>query len=312
MSSCKVQILLSTYNGAEYIDEQIESILSQEVVDFQLLIRDDGSSDQTISKLRQYVTEYPGQVNLSEGVNLGAKDSYFELIQMCSVDFDFYAFCDQDDVWNGKKLMHAITVLKDRPQDIPVMYCSSTAMVDSDLKFIQNWPETPRRPLSLYNALVENIAVGCTIVMNRKAMDFVKASLPINKANVIMHDWWLYLCISAFGEVIFDSDTFILYRQHNNNVIGGPSSNYINKWTRRLKRFIRGKNSFILSKQAAEFLSVFHNKLDIVRRKHIKEFLVSKRKSLIKRYIYTVRTPFYRQDFTDNIVLKILYIFGRV
>ncbi|HFL3236591.1 TPA: glycosyltransferase, partial [Clostridioides difficile] len=116
----KVCVMLSTYNGEKYIDEQIESLLAQSQVDLHIHIRDDGSYDGTVQKVREYAKSYPDQIHVTEGENVGVIGSFFELMLQTSTVYDFYAFCDQDDVWKPYKLSRAVGRLQSRPSDIPL------------------------------------------------------------------------------------------------------------------------------------------------------------------------------------------------
>lgn len=309
-----VQVLLSTYNGAQYISEQLDSLLRQESADLgvDILIRDDGSTDHTSRIISEYVKNFPDKIRLIKGHNEGVVGSFFDLIKESSENHDFLAFCDQDDVWKGSKLSRAVSLLNKRVQNTPLMYCSATSMVDEELNFIRNWPTSLNRPATVYNALIENIAVGCTLVVNRKAMELIKTSPPKTISNLVMHDWWIYLCISAFGDVVFDSEAHILYRQHQSNVIGGQTENLWLKWYHRLLRFIKGKNQGIIRKQATEFIQTFGHLLTPTHSKDIERFLSIQHKNIGYRFLYVIKTPFYRQAWIDSLVFKIAFLMGRI
>lgn len=307
----KVLVMLSTYNGERYLDEQIKSLLKQEKVDLSIFIRDDGSSDRTVSIIEQYIESNPSQVSMVRGENVGVVRSFFELVTCAPLEYDYYAFCDQDDVWEKNKLSRALNML----QDLHIganLYCSSTKMVDEQLTFIKKWPEKPERPLSIYNSLIENVCVGCTMVMNRKAFKLIKEYPPAHMDQIIMHDWWVYLCISAFGQVCFDDESAILYRQHGANVLGGATGGFVSKWTKRFRRFMNGDNYHILSKQAREFLHTFQSLLTDEHVSQIQKFLRSLDGSLFFRVSYVLNSPFYRQSKVDNLVYKAIYIAGKI
>jgi glycosyltransferase involved in cell wall biosynthesis len=312
LERCKVQVLLSTYNGEKYIDEQMKSLLSQEGVELYIIIRDDGSTDGTVGKLEKYIEKYPDRICISENGNLGAAGSFFDLIGKASDEYDYYAFCDQDDVWNKDKIIQAISHLIKKTAGQPLMYCSSTQMVDQHLNPLNIWPSPPQKQLSLYNALIENVCVGCTMLINKEALDIVKSNLPRNLKNVIMHDWWIYLCVSTFGEVVFDIEPSILYRQHQSNALGGSTDGWMDKWRKRSQRFLNGQNHFILSKQAKEFMSSFSQLMDNSQCSEIEELLQTQQRNLLKRVIYIMTTPFYRQSTIDNIVFKLVFIAGKL
>lgn len=307
----KVLVMLSTYNGAKYLDAQMKSLLKQENVNLNILIRDDGSTDETVPIIEQYKNSNPSQINLIHGENVGVVQSFLELVKQSSLEYDYYAFCDQDDVWESHKLARALAMLQDF-QVGPALYCSSTKMVDEHMSLIKKWPVRPKRPLSIYNSLIENVCVGCTMVMNRKALQLVKENPPAHIDQVIMHDWWFYLCISAFGKVLFDDESAILYRQHESNVLGGATGSILGKWVKRLKRFINGENFYILSKQAREFLLTFQSRLPHDHASHIQMFIKGLESHSFSRVLFVVTSPFYRQSKVDNFVYKIVYIAGKI
>ncbi|MGG4553692.1 glycosyltransferase family 2 protein [Paenibacillus humicus] len=313
----KIQVLLSTYNGEQFLNEQLESLLAQQDVDLNILIRDDGSRDSTVSIIDDFVRKYPQVIQLYIGENKGAKASFFDLLEKIAkqpTDFDFVAFCDQDDVWMGEKLISAVKTLQnDKNRDsIPLMYCSATQMVQSDLRKLAVWPRSPRQPIGIYNALVENIAVGCTTVLNREAVSLLAANMPKNITDVIMHDWWAYICVSSSGKVVFDENPHILYRQHANNALGGGTDHWLMKWLNRLKRFSNGKNHYIISNQARVFLETFQSKLPPEQINIIRQLADVPRKRVLERLFFALRHPFYRQSSTDNLVLKVLIFLGKV
>ncbi|WMT40582.1 hypothetical protein RE628_26085 [Paenibacillus sp. D2_2] len=119
------------------------------------------------------------------------------------------------------KLFRAVTKLQIENSSIPLLYCSSTQMVNAALESLSIWPLQPKKELSIYNATVENVVVGCTTILNQVALELIVTHLPDRTDYVIMHDWWAYLSVSSFGKVIFDPEPGILYRQHGNNALGG-------------------------------------------------------------------------------------------
>lgn len=308
-------MLLSTYNGERYICEQLESLLAQEGVRLNLYIRDDGSTDSTQTMIEDYVHRYPEIIKYYPAANVGAKGSFFELMELAYVNKDdshYFAFCDQDDVWDKQKLLRAVTLLSEENGTVPLMYCSTTQMVDAELLPLSIWPNSPSKPLTVYNALVENIAVGCTTVLNKEALQLLISHLPKQQDHVIMHDWWSYLCISTFGKVVFDEKPFIKYRQHSSNVLGGNTDGWIGKWKKRFQRFSKGQNHYIISNQAREFYSCYKHWLECEEKKEIQDFLSSLERSIVNRFLYVLRTPFHRQFAIDNLILKIIYILRKV
>ncbi|MGG4126626.1 glycosyltransferase family 2 protein [Paenibacillus illinoisensis] len=312
MKQPKVLIMMSTYNGERYINEQMDSLMAQVQVETQIYIRDDGSTDITMEKLRPYAEAYPDRIHIRSEHNLGVIRSFFELMRSSPSTFDYYAFCDQDDVWEQDKLIRAITLLETMNSSIPLLYCSSTQMVDQHLNPIGVWPKVPQKQLTFHNALVENSCVGCTMVMNDITFNQIRGSLPSDFNEVIMHDWWIYLYVCTFGEVIFDEHPAIMYRQHQGNVLGGSRDGVIQKWRKRLDRFMNGNNHFILSRQARKFLTTYEDYLTRTQIEEMRNLLRIVNENVIHRLWYACKTPFHRQSLLDNVVLKFVIIAGKL
>ncbi len=209
---------MSTYNGEKYIREQLDSILQQSLP-VEILIRDDGSSDGTISIIEEYMSKGVS-IELIKGENVGVIASFFELIKVAP-ESDYYAFSDQDDYWLEDKIKNAVEMLG--TEDMPMLYCSDTYLVDGDLNVIKQEDRNPRP--SFGNAIVENICTGCTAVGNRQFIEKIRENIP-DTTKIIMHDWWLYLIAELYGKTVFDHNAQISYRQHGNNEWGAKTS----KW----------------------------------------------------------------------------------
>lgn len=250
----KIMVLLSTYNGEKYISEQIESVLCQQGVDVHIVARDDGSQDETINILKRISTLE--NITLIEGQNIGVVGSFFTLMHeaVCH-NFDYFAFCDQDDVWKNDKLKVATDILSGHGNE-PALYMSSFQMVDENLHSIQTNMSRPN--ISVEGALASNCATGCTMVFNKKLLE---KSLISNYDDVLMHDYWMYMvCLLTGGYIYYDETPHIYYRQHGNNVIGGTGDNFLTKWwTRMNKMFLPGDN--FKSKFACKLLEQYGNEI---------------------------------------------------
>lgn len=232
----KVNVLMSTYNGERYLQEQIDSIMKQEDVEVDLLVRDDGSKDATINLLDEFKKN--GIVgNWYQGQNLGPAYSFLDLLSNSSDDADYFAFSDQDDFWKPEKLRVAVNMLS-VANDVPALYFSRTQMTDANLNPIGMVCINPL--LTFGESLVYEFIPGCTMVMNKRLRDIVKS---YNPAYLFMHDVWIYSVAQAVGaRVFFDKQSHILYRQHGNNTIGQGYSCW-HEWRRRYHRFINGEHS---------------------------------------------------------------------
>ncbi|KGE20490.1 glycosyltransferase family 2 protein [Paenibacillus wynnii] len=304
-----IQVLLSTFNGQRYIVDQIESILSQTYKNVKLLIRDDGSNDNTVKYIERYLDKYPEKICLIRGSNIGVIESFLQLLRNADSNSSYYAFCDQDDVWLDHKLESAIKKIREADEGKPILVFSPTYLTDSNLQKIKIWPGKLAKPASFYNALIENIAVGTTITINNLARELLISKQPtMNK--LIMHDWWSYLCISAFGEVIYDEKPSVFYRQHQNNLIGGNKT-LVEVVFRKLKSYKTNKGSRLLHYQALEFLKCYGFELEEEKKRQLNLF-VGPRKTYISRIHYLRRSELYRQTFQENLLFKILIIIGYI
>ena len=233
-----VSVLMSTYNGQNYLKDQINSVLVQQGVGVNLLIRDDGSTDNT-QKILEDFSNVDDRVHYYTGPNIGVIKSFFDLMNNAPAA-DYYAFCDQDDIWLEDKLKSAINILsKSKTANKPALYMGAYQMVDTNLKKI--YTPIKNQNLTLPTALVNSCATGCTMVFNR---ELLTASICNSNIDLLMHDYWLYLvCLVRKGFVYYDTTPHILYRQHNHNVIGGIEDSFYKKWYVRLKKlFLPGDN----------------------------------------------------------------------
>lgn len=215
----KILILISTYNGEKYLKEQIESLLRQKDVEVSILVRDDGSTDKTTQILQEYQSQ--GKLKWYTGENLKPAKSFMDLVENAP-EMEYYAFCDQDDVWLEDKLKIAIKKIEEFPQDLPALYYGRPRLVDSELNLIENPKASKDCMLTYGSSIINSNATGCTMVFNKTLLKKVKE----HKAKYIpMHDAWFHkVCIISKGNLYFDEDVHILYRQHNHNAIGISNS----------------------------------------------------------------------------------------
>lgn len=231
----RVCVMMSTYNGENYLIEQIESILEQEGVEVSLFVRDDGSKDSTVDILSAYQKE--GKVHLYiDNCNLGPAISFMKLLYE-STDYDYYAFADQDDVWHKEKLLVAISMIE-KYKDIPSLYCSNQWLFREGkverLRFEQNLNH------GIVQAICGNVFSGCTMVFNWKLASILKQKENHPSEAVLksrMHDTWVIAVAECVGKVIYDNNSYINYRIHSNNTVGIKSGRL-----QRLRKKITNKS----------------------------------------------------------------------
>lgn len=216
----RVAILLATFNGARFLPAQLQSFVVQSMADWVLYWRDDGSSDGTVAVMEAFaasagagrcvhVSEPPGR--------LGPTGNFMALLR-AAAHVGAVAFADQDDVWLPDKLAIGLGQLGDAE---PTLYCSRQLLVDEELRPLgESAPLRPPPPFPA--ALTQNIATGCTVLLNQPAAGLIARSRPPSSS---LHDWWSYLVVSAHGgRLVTDSTPTVLYRQHRGNVVGAPLS----------------------------------------------------------------------------------------
>ena len=242
--SGRVVILLSTYNGAAYLPEQLASYAAQTHGDWTLLWRDDGSTDATPSVMAAFRArigaERCRQLQEPSG-RLGVRASFLALLRAAMPTLatgDAVAFSDQDDVWLPEKLTRGMAALAGVQAGIPALACARQRLVDARLAPVGESPPL-RRPPGFPQSLTQNIATGCTILLNRAAAALVAGSTP---PEATLHDWWSYLLVTASGgRVLVDPEPLVLYRQHAANVVGAPQST----WRRARGAVRRGPEAFL-------------------------------------------------------------------
>ncbi len=299
----RIAVLLSAFNGEKYIAEQIESLISQDVDGVDIFVRDDGSSDATIDILNGY----KGRLfSIEYGKNKGVIGSFLQLLEGAGGGYDYYFFCDQDDVWDRRKLRSAIEMMSSVDQNTPLLYCSRLEYVAENLQHL-GYSRLPSF-FGLGNALVENIATGCASAINRSARKLLIDHLPAT--GIAMHDWWFYIVISAFGKVVFDERAFIKYRQHSGNVVGA-ATNVWSDYIRRFRRLAARKKSGVhaIRSQAIAFLSSYKGMLSEDQKQYVNK-LTADPNLLKSRWHLVFETSLKRQRFTDNVFLRLIFLMG--
>ena len=294
----KVCVLMSTYNGEKFLKEQLDSLVAQEGVDISILVRDDGSTDHTTDILKSYEKN----INLIwyEGRNLGWAQSFMDLIYHAP-DCEYYAFCDQDDVWLPQKVKKAVSCLRGK-ESSPYLYFSN-------LKYWRNGVvgglvKQDNLSFNEYTSLIQGSACGCTIVFNQKLMQLLKNKKP---SFVYAHDFWVFQVAILLGNVIYDPNAYILYRQHSNNQVGAMRGTG-EIWRRRWKNFKSLAHDHNREKEAQELLSLYEEELS-ERNKMIVRTVADYRKSfwLFLRLFFSRKYVMNRRSNTFWLKLRILF-----
>lgn len=242
--SAYIDILLSTYNGGKYLTAQLESLLAQDYPFIRIIIRDDGSTDDTLSIIKCYCQRYSERIILLEdNQHLGAKQSFGKL--MAYVSSAYVAFCDQDDVWLPQKITQLFAEMQRAEtrygQGVPILTHSDLYVVNNELVRVADsyWFYAGLDPErnQLAQLLVQNTVTGCAMLANRALIDKAR---PI-ASQAIMHDYWLALVASSFGVIIPVNIPLLYYRQHGKNTLGATQYNLLAFFSRFVK-LIRGRD----------------------------------------------------------------------
>lgn len=304
----EVAILMCSYNGASFISEQLESIQRQTHHNWSVYVSDDGSEDQTLEILQATSKQWkPGRLQLFEGPRRGFVANFLSLTCLPGIRANFYAWADQDDVWKDNKLERAVSWLKTIPSHIPALYCGRTELIcESGTPY----GLSPRFLLAPHfsNALVQNIGGGNTMVFNQAARELLQEAG--DQIEVPSHDWWAYQLISGVGGVVhYDPDPTVLYRQHDENVVGTNSD-----WKARIKRLRMAFQGHFhqWNTQNINALESMHHRLSQEHRKKLEQFKVARAQPLLLRILGFKRAGLYRQTVLGNLGLILATLLKKI
>jgi glycosyltransferase involved in cell wall biosynthesis len=307
IEAARVAILMCTKNGAEFLDEQLKSIADQTHTNWTLFASDDGSTDKTKNILERFSQDFQQRVLVRDGPGKGVCVNFLSLAMDSTIDADYYAFSDQDDIWYADKLRRALKWLTSISDGVPALYCGRTELMSADGQAEGLSPLFTRQP-AFENALVQNLAGGNTMVFNRATKTLLER---VGKLDVVLHDWWLYQLVSAAGGVIhYDPQPMIKYRQHWHNLIGsnhGWYSRFI-----RIRTMLGGRVHDSNAKNIAALNSIPSQLITPQNRKVLMLFAKATTASLVTRLIYLKRSGVYRQTFLGNCGLLAAALIRRI
>ena len=295
----EIAVVMSTYNGAPHLVEQIESVLAQDAPCVRLYVRDDGSRDDTVQILRSY--EEQGKLTLLTGSNKGVVPSFLELTALVADHASYVAFCDQDDVWYPDKLSRAVELLGEPSSQTPKLYCAEYTLCDQDMH-AQGRSHNNRIGASFARLLYENIAWGNTCVMNQALAKEVALADP---DRVYYHDWWVALVASALGELVYDDFSCLDYRRTGTNV--SPSGERgLSLLRQRIKKFIAQDQLSRITEQLQYLYELYGTRMPSTRRDILEHFLNDSR---VSKALTPMRL---RQKWPDDAALRLLFLAGRL
>lgn len=274
----KINIVMSTYNGEQFLAEQIDSIQQQTFKDWQLLIRDDGSSDQTPEIIKSFVAQDPRIVFINEHdrENFGVIKNFFTLIKHDKADY--YFFSDQDDVWLEDKLETMLAAARQYPDQLPLMVYTDLCVVDQNLQVMNQSmirSQSHHANTELVQELTENTVTGGVAMINHALAERWRTL-----DNIIMHDWYLAVLATAIGKLVYIDQPGELYRQHDSNVLGART------FTKRLKTWLSGP-----SKMLEEYWWLIHASQAQADKILQENELGDEQEAVIRNYIALERLP---------------------
>ena len=296
-----IVVLLATYNGSEYLKQQLDSLFKQTFSDFRIVVHDDGSSDATLDIINTYRNNYPEKIELLYGDSLGSPKANF-LWMLTQVEAEIYFFCDQDDVWHETKIektLHALGKINTPAcvfTDMWVTDESLNVLSDSFIRYIGRTPDNT----AYSQILIDNPAAGTTMCFNRALRDLVVELLPkIDINNIPMHDALVLALADIMGQVIAIDEPLVYYRQTGHNTMGATTETDSDKRNRNVadlkdgsifakkKAFVMEARLFAAELSKADFIPV--DKKNILIR-----FAEIGRKSKIKRMSFYKKNNFTR------------------
>lgn len=312
----RVAVMMSVYNGGQYLDEQLASIFSQSVgvENIGLFIRDDGSTDGSREIIERWGRKM--SIHYERGDNLGPARSFWRLMQNSRISADYYALADQDDIWDGTKLERAVSVIENVEKKIQnaeelLLYYSNARLVDARGRDLQATEITDDQEITVARILAGFPAIGCTMVFNRG----VKRLLEESQIRIIeMHDKTLALMVQTLGQIIYDPLPTMRYRQHDRNVVGRRFEDHGGHFLKRMSsagvRWFRNRK-ICPSKQAAELLEHYGDYMSDADRKTLIDFSTYRKrlkaaKSLWENREVATLPSAVRRSFKMRLILRLL------
>lgn len=302
-----IAILLSTYNGSKYLSKQLDSLLQQTFEEWNLYIRDDCSTDDTIEIILHYCNLDKRIHFINESSqNLRAPKSFEKLMEFAMDKADYFMFCDQDDYWNNDKIEITFAEMQkqEKYSNENILIYGTQLLVDEDLVDLNlPIPKHYRENFGLKTLLVENPVYGCTMMINK---NLLKRSLPFSN-HVENHDYWIaFIASSLSARVSYIDKPLMLYRQHSSNLSGNYKDSHFKQ---RLKRLIGNKEMISFKKRNLMFsdaLKQTSNALSSTNRYLIEAFIKKTSKGGISAVLFLISKKIKKQKIIQNIQLHLL------
>lgn len=304
----KVAVLLCTMQGQHFLAEQLNSIATQSHPSWAIWASDDGSDDHTHAILEYYQSHWgEDRISIHAGPAEGSTANFLSLSCRVDIDADYFAYADQDDVWESDKLERAVDWLHSIPPDVPALYGSRTLLVDARNQHIGYSPLFERAP-DFRNALVQSIAGGNTMVFNRAARDLLRRAGE--NVSAVTHDWWAYMLVTGCGgRVHYDPYPTVRYRQHGGNQFGSNIS--LRAHLERARLLLRGRFRGWVDANVKALQGVRHM-MTPENQRVLDEFVAARQRWLGARLTGLRRSGIFRQTQLGNLGIVAAALINRL
>lgn len=300
MKDKKVAVIMSTYNGEQFIREQLDSVLRQTYRNVEIVVRDDGSSDKTVEIIKEYQKTHKN-ITLHEGKNMGFIRSFFELLKL--VEADYYSYADQDDIWIENKIELAVNSLNKLDDSKPNMAFGNSDYYDENMNLI-GYGERDRT-FSFLKSLFSCIGQGMTMTVNKKTRDMIINNMP---KSCFFHDWWTYILCVSMGNVAYDNVTTVKYRRRKQNATS-EGQGYFRLLVWRVKNLLFKNGMKDIKQQMLNFKSIYYNELS-EENKEILDLFSNEKYNLFKAFKKAFYPKRIRKSLMDEIMLRIIFLIG--
>ncbi len=304
----KVAILLCTYHGQHFLADQLDSIECQTYPYWEVWASDDGSEDDTHAILERYQRKWGTQrISIHYGPAEGFVSNFLSLTCKADIQADYYAFSDQDDIWEADKLQRAVEWLRNVPAEVPALYCSRTRLVDAENRDLGLSPLF-HKPPSFANALIQNIGGANTMVFNEAARRLLREAGE--NIEVVSHDSWAYMVVTGCGgKVKYDAYPSLRYRQHGGNLVGTNST-----WAARRVRIRMLWQGHLRTWNERHLIALqrLQPRLTPESRYTLELLARARKRSLVPRLIDLKKSGIHRQTLLGNLGLLAAAIFKKI
>lgn len=300
-----IRILVAAWNGSAYLRPLLDSLLAQDDGDYDIVVSDDGSTDDTPQILTDYAARHPEKIQFYQsGHRFGSAQLHFYHLMSVFQDAPYLMFCDQDDVWHPDKVRLTRAAMERlTPDGAPALVHTDLRVVDRKLQEIApsflRFSGLNGRRVALSDLLVQNVVTGCTMMINRPLARLCCSVPP--RAEMRMHDWWLALLAAACGKIGFLDEATIDYRQHGGNVVGAKNVKSPAYLLRRLQNNNFHDSFLETTAQAAALAEAYGDRMPPEQRRLCEVFASLPQRSKPERLRLCRQYHFYKQSLPRRI-----------